>query len=552
VIPKITRGGNTRGLLLYLIGKGRREEHVDPRLVAGSAEAMMIAGGRVLKGGARDAAQLARFLDEPRETFGTQVRIAERDPDGKVIGSRDAHVWHTSLSLHPDELALSDERWGEIAERFIGEMGFAGEGARAQCRWVAVRHGESTGGSDHVHLVVGLVAEDGSKASVHFERKRAQQAARLLEREFGLRELESRGRGAGSRGLEPGEIAADHRRGVGVGERGEHAERSSRQRLERVVRACAGASRTESEFVARLREQGVHARARYGSGGTSSVVGYSVRLAGPSEGRARTVWYGGGRLARDLSLPALRRGWGQEHGEQQRAVAEWDSGSGAGQRPAAERHAELQERGLVWHRCTMEIERVRLGLRAAGTDPVACAHAAREGAAVLAAWSIDLEGAQPGALARASRQLARSAELSASTPAPAARRSSSRASGLALFMLAAGRPDSAVGWLLVCRELGLLAGEIGRVHRARGELQRAHEIETDLHGELEQIRARLDADRPDPGSVELDAETEAARRVREPLGPATREAPQRPADGGDVEAVKRLIDPTRRRRPRQR
>jgi hypothetical protein len=91
----------------------------------------------------------------------------------------------------------------------------------------------------------------------------------------------------------------------------------------------------------------------------------------------------------------------------------------------------------------------------------------------------------------------------------------------------------------------------GRVHRARGELQRAHEIETDLHGELEKIRARIDADRPDPGSVELDAETEAARRAREPLGPVTREAPERPADV-DVDAVKRLIDRTRQRRPRQR
>jgi hypothetical protein len=549
VIPKITRGANTRGLLLYLIGKGRREEHVEPHLVAGSAEAVMMAGGRVLESGARDAAALARFLDEPRETFGTQVRVAERDPDGKVVGSRDAHVWHTSLSLHPDEPALSDERWGEVAERFIGEMGFAGEGARAQCRWVAVRHGESTGGSDHVHLVVGLVAEDGSKASVHFERKRAQQAARRLEREFGLRELESRGRGAGSRGLEPGEIAADHRRGVGVGERGEHAERSSRRRLERVVRACAGVSRTEGEFVERLREQGVHARARYGTGGTSTVVGYSVRLAGPSEGRGRTVWYGGGKLARDLSLPALRRGWRQQHGEEQLAVGEWSSGSGSGQRSAAQRRAELEQRGLLWHRCTVEIERVRLGLRAAGTDPAACAHAAREGAGVLAAWSIDLEGEAPGALARASRQLARSAELPASTPAPP--RALSRASGLALLMLGAGRPDNAVGWLLVCRELGLLAGEIGRVHRARGELQRAHEVETDLHGELEEIRARINAERPDPGSVELDAETEAAKRAREPLGPATREAPERPADV-DVDAVKRLIDPTRQRRPRQR
>ena len=229
---------------------------------------------------------------------------------------------------------------------------------------------------------------------------------------------------------------------------------------------------------------------------------------------------------------------------------EWASTSDARRRSTAERRAELEERGLLWHRCTTEIERIRLQLRAAGTDPAACAHAAHEGAAVLAAWSIDLEGEQPGPLARASRQLARSAELPAYTPAP--RRPLSRASGLALFMLAAGRPDSTVGWLLVCRELGLLADEIGRVHRARGELDRAVEIETDLHGELEEIRARIDAERPDAPTVELDAETEAARRAREPLGPATREAPERPADVDDVEAVKRLIDSTRRRRPRQR
>jgi hypothetical protein len=43
----------------------------------------------------------------------------------------------------------------------------------------------------------------------------------------------------------------------------------------------------------------------------------------------------------------------------------------------------------------------------------------------------------------------------------------SRASGLALMMLAAGSPDNPVGWMLVCRELGLLGTEIGRVHRAR-------------------------------------------------------------------------------------
>ena len=429
-------------------------------------------------------------------------------------------------------------------------MEFAGEQAAAPCRWVAIRHGRSTGGSNDAHLVVTLVAEDGSKARVHNDRPRAQKACRELEQRFGLRALEARTRRAGSRALKHGEIAADRRRGRGVGERGEHAERSSRQRLERVVRACAGASRNASEFLGRLREHGLRFRPRYAEGGTGEVVGYSVRLADDEHNRRRVVWYGGGRLARDLTLPALRRSWGQDDGEEQRAVEAWGSTGAGGRRSAAERRAELDERGLLWYRCTGEIERVRLQLRAAGTDPAACAYAAREGAAVLAAWSLDLEGELPGPLARASRQLARSAELPAYTPAP--RRPLSRASGLALFMLAAGRPDSEVGWLLVCRELGLLAGEIGRVHRARGELDRAQEIETDLYEELEQIRARINAGRPEAMAVELDAETKVAKRARDPLGPATRQAPERTADVDDVDAVKRLIDPTRRRRPRQR
>ena len=59
-----------------------------------------------------------------------------------------------------------------------------------------------------------------------------------------LRTLEARTRGSGSRALKHGEVAADRRRGRGVGERGEHEERSTRRRLERVVRACAGANQT--------------------------------------------------------------------------------------------------------------------------------------------------------------------------------------------------------------------------------------------------------------------------------------------------------------------
>jgi hypothetical protein len=154
---------------------------------------------------------------------------------------------------------------------------------------------------------------------------------------------------------------------------------------------------------------------------------------------------------------------------------------------------------------------------------------------VFAAWSLDLEGEQPGPLARepAAGPLGGAARLHASAATAAVARV-----GAGAVTLGAGRPDSAVGWLLVCRELGLLAGEIGRVHRARGELQRAHEIETDLHGELEQVGAQIDVGQSDP--VELDAETEAARRAREPLGPAPRQEPERPADVDDVDAADRF------------
>ena len=410
---------------------------------------------------------------------------------------------------------------------------------------MAIRHGRSAGGSDHAHLVVTLVAEDGSKASVHNDRPRAQKACRELEQRFGLRRLEARTREAGSRGLKHGELAADRRRGRGVGARGERPEWSSRQTLERIVRACATASRDESEFIQRLRDEGLSCRPRYAEGGTGVVVGYSVRLPGADHEAGQSVWYGGGRLARDLTLPALRRSWGQNEEARRRAVAEWSSPTSAKPRSPAERQAELEQRALMWHRCTMELERVRQQLRGAGSDAGAIAHAAREGAGVLAAWSIALEGENPGAVARAARQLARSAELPAYTPAPA--KTLSRASGLALFMLAAGKPDSGVGWTIVSREIALLATELGRVHRARGELDRAQQIETEFGAELMQIEAALDRERP-RASEDLDAEAQAAGRAREPLPPPARDAGRQGAE--ETNDVKRLISPLRGRRRR--
>jgi hypothetical protein len=79
----------------------------------------------------------------------------------------------------------------------------------------------------------------------------------------------------------------------------------------------------------------------------------------------------------------------------------------------------------------------------------------------------------------------------------------------------------------VFREVALPAAEIGRVHRYRGELDRAREIETELHGELEEIRTRLETQQPP--MAELNAEARAARQPPDRSTPASVNRATRPA-----------------------
>jgi hypothetical protein len=104
-------------------------------------------------------------------------------------------------------------------------------------------------------------------------------------------------------------------------------------------------------------------------------------------------------------------------------------------------------------------------------------------------------------------------------------------------MLAAGQPDTPVGWMIVAREIALLATELGRVHYARGDLDCAQQIETELCAELAQIEAALEGERPTSGE-DLDAEAQAAKHAREPpAAPGTRSRPAERGRGGGRQAA---------------
>jgi hypothetical protein len=182
LIPNITRGGNMGGLVSYLGGKGNRNEHVDARVITGSASVQLRIGYTVrLIDSTAARRELAALLDAPHRETGREAPISVKDGKGNRIGTRDGHVWHCSLSMPADE-RLSDASAAELASRFIEEMKLDG------CEWAAIRH-DSKQSNPHLHLVVNVVKPDGRLASTHRDYSRAQAACARITSDLGLTEL---------------------------------------------------------------------------------------------------------------------------------------------------------------------------------------------------------------------------------------------------------------------------------------------------------------------------------------------------------------------------
>jgi hypothetical protein len=427
-----------------------------------------------------------------------------KDHDG-TVEERPVHVWHCSLALHPDEPAAGDERWGAIASRYMQLMELEPTDGAPTCRWVAVHHGHAKGGNDHIHIVANVIAEDGRRWSEHNDRVRAQNAAAELEREFGLRITEGRGRGTGQRGYKHGELEADKRRGRHVGEwevqedgrqrigsQSRSVASSSRQTLERIVRACATAAVDEPDFVARLREEGVVALPRHAKGSATEIAGYAVALRTAVGGALAPI--GGGRLARDLTLPRLRAEWPEVAPD---VIA--DAWRNPIQRTRQPPGPALQDR------CVAELDALREALRDVDPrDRATWAHVARDAAGILNAWSLRTEP-EPGVLANVARSLAATATIRRPRGDERRWHGGAPARHTAQLLLGSRRPRSSRGLL---RQVAWLTERLGEMHVAANESQRAFEHEVAAAQQLDAVR-RLEARQAPP---------RARRNLDGPLG----------------------------------
>jgi hypothetical protein len=299
VIPAVhKRGNDVGGLLRYLFGPGKREEHVRPRLVAAWNGAGPLADLQPprLPGGWHDVRRLTELLEQP-------VRAGFNPPAETV--------WHCSIRAHPSDRVLSDDLWGHIAGEVVAAVGLAAHSDPRAVRWVAVRHND-----DHIHVVATLVRQDRRTAWPWQDKRKAQAACRDLEERYGLYRVAAPGTGSrrwptAAEMNKAARLAGRTARSTGTRWTAAGAGRPvvPREQLRRRVRETAAVATDEMDFFARLARAGIAVKLRHSTRDPGQVTGYAVGLPGHTTAAGTTVFYGGGRLAPDLTLPRLRSRW---------------------------------------------------------------------------------------------------------------------------------------------------------------------------------------------------------------------------------------------------
>jgi len=390
----------------------------------------------------------------------------------RVTGYKDQHVWHCSLSLSPDEGPLGNEQWDEVARDFMDRMGFTETAGKAPCRWVAMHHGLSGSGNDHVHIVASMVREDGTKWDGRWrDFKTAQEAARAVEVKYGLARVEGRLHGTAERGEKPAERYAAARAG---------RENTAPKDLAHVVRSAATASTSEAEWVRRVRASDVVIKPYFASGSTDVVRGYRVALK-PTAREERLVFYGGGRLGKDLTLPRLREGWPEPSVEAaSQAAAEWQAAfrgqppsvtTGRETRPAAPTAPEVAAR--QWAAFNERLAQVPV------QDHAAWAEAARDVSGALSAWA-RYDGTHAADLRHAAAVVARSAQQQRRA-VDTRRRAKESPMGTAYLFLAARRDDKPkITAAVLIRQIVATAAALRDYHAATANMREAQAMHREV------------------------------------------------------------------------
>ncbi len=296
------RGTDVRRLLGYLFlegqagDRGLASDHHDAHVVAGYQDTAGLQPPR-RPDGKFDVDRLAGLLNAPVMAGG--------------VGQDTRPVYHLAISAAKTDRLLSDREWADIAQEYLHRIGLAPRGDDEAVRWVAVRHAD-----DHVHVVATLVRQDGRRVFPRQDFLRSREASRAVEDRYGLTTTAPVG-GTST----PETTRAEWRKYRQETDRRHAHGRPApagpdRQVLRARVHDAACTARSWEEFTERLGGDGVLVRPRLSTVNPGEITGYAVALrpVGRDSGR-QPVWFGGGKLAPDLTLPRLRQRWAEDAAE---------------------------------------------------------------------------------------------------------------------------------------------------------------------------------------------------------------------------------------------
>ena len=444
------KGARVGGLIRYLYGPGKREEHVNPRIVAawdGAPKTDVLEPAGTDRG--FDCRRLISALEEP-------IAFGVRPPDKPV--------WHTSIRAAPEDRILSDEQWGHIAREFMSATGLAKYNDVGAVRWVAIRHND-----DHIHVAATLVRQDGKRASTWNDWYSARAMARDIEERYGLRRTGPADRTAVRR-PHPVELNKTSLRA------GSHD--TARDQLRRIVRQAAALAADEHDFFARLEARDVKVKQRESDLHPGEFTGYSVGLTGNVAADGKVVMFSGGRLAADLTLPKLRQRWGGP-GD----VIDPERLLGRPQRPGSDRTTRTrpprrrltgEERFAALRRAAAKAQQAADQIR---IDPATAQPTAQAAADLLWTVAYGVEGRGGGPLSAAADQFDRaSRELFGRAARPSHRsydlRAVARLIGL-MGQISGDRETFAI--LELMAKLAALSDAVEDLRRAQLRLHQAHD-----------------------------------------------------------------------------
>ncbi|MDT3725404.1 relaxase/mobilization nuclease domain-containing protein [Streptomyces sp. DSM 41972] len=424
MVPDIGRGSRTHGLLVYLYGPGRREEHTDAHLV-GSWDGFAPDPGRD---------------PDPKVTLARLT--AALDLRVKQAGDRAPaqHVWHCSVRTAPGDRRFSDEEWNAVAQRIVHATGIAPDGDPDGCRWIAVRHAE-----DHIHIVATLVRGDLRNPRLNYDFNKAQAECRRIEKEMGLRRLNASDGTAAKNPTSAEKFKAER---TGRPE-------TSRETLREAVRQALAGAATEEEFFTRLHEAGLRVKVRHAPSG--DALGYNVALPGDRNRHGEPIWYPGSKLAPDLSLPKIRHRLTDGLTDQPTPTAE---GRPDWSPPARARRSAT---GTVEHAASL-LDR---------DDDEAAAHLVGVGE-LLDALAQTSPAATRAELAAAARSFERATRSHVRAERADTRAIRSAARGIIQAGGALGRGEDGGTTAMLVSTLVLVALAAARWHSAHGHAQQAH------------------------------------------------------------------------------